>query len=126
MTWTRPNWLRLAALSGLISVAVGAFAAHGVSDPTAKELLRTGSTYEAIHALATLACAVFVGRAATRAGVAAALFLAGSALFCGSLYALAAGAPRIVGAITPLGGLAFLAGWAVLAWAAGATSTEEG
>jgi uncharacterized membrane protein YgdD (TMEM256/DUF423 family) len=41
-------------------------------------------------------------------------------LFCGSLYALAAGAPRIVGAITPLGGLAFLAGWAVLAWAAGA------
>jgi uncharacterized membrane protein YgdD (TMEM256/DUF423 family) len=62
---------------------------------------------------------VFVGRAATRAGVAAALFLVGSALFCGSLYALAAGAPRIVGAITPLGGLAFLGGWAVLAWAAG-------
>lgn len=119
MIWTRPTWLRLAALSGFVSVAVGAFAAHGVSDPAAKELLRTGSTYEAIHALAALACAVFSGKAAARAGVAAALFLAGSALFSGSLYALAAGAPRIVGGITPLGGLAFLAGWAVLAWAAG-------
>ena len=120
MTWTRPLWLRLAAISGFVSVAVGAFAAHGVSDPVAKELLRTGSTYEAIHALATLACAVFGERAAPRAGLAAALFLGGSALFSGSLYALAAGAPRIVGAITPLGGLAFLGGWAVLAWAAGA------
>jgi uncharacterized membrane protein YgdD (TMEM256/DUF423 family) len=120
MIWSRPLWLRLAALSGFVSVAAGAFAAHGVTDPMAKELLHTGSTYEAIHALATLACAVFVGRAAARAGLAAALFLGGSVLFCGSLYALAAGAPRIVGAITPLGGLAFLAGWAVLAWAAGA------
>jgi uncharacterized membrane protein YgdD (TMEM256/DUF423 family) len=119
MIWSRPIWLRLAALSGFVSVAVGAFAAHVVTVPATKELLHTGSTYEAIHALATLACAVFVGRAATRAGVAAALFLVGSALFCGSLYALAAGAPRIVGAITPLGGLAFLGGWAVLAWAAG-------
>jgi uncharacterized membrane protein YgdD (TMEM256/DUF423 family) len=119
MTWTRPLWLRLAAISGFISVAVGAFAAHVVTDPATKELLHTGSTYEAIHALATIACAVFVGRAAGRARIAAALFLAGSGLFSGSLYALAAGAPRIVGAITPLGGLAFLAGWVVLAWAAG-------
>ena len=119
MTWTPPIWLRLAAISGFISVAVGAFAAHGVSDSAAKELLRTGSTYEAIHALATLACAVFVGRGGRQAGFAAALFLAGSVLFSGSLYALAAGAPHLVGAVTPLGGLAFLGGWAVLAWAAG-------
>ena len=119
MTWTRGLWLRLAAVSGFLSVAFGAFAAHGISDPAAKELLRTGSTYEAIHALATFACAVFAGKAAARAGWAAALFLIGSALFSGSLYALAAGAPRLVGAITPLGGLAFLAGWGVLAWAAG-------
>ncbi len=125
MTWNRPLWLRLAALSGFLSVAVGAFAAHGVSEPMAKELLRTGSTYQAIHALATLACAVFGGRAAGRAGVAAGLFLGGSALFSGSLYALAAGAPRIVGLITPFGGLAFLGGWAVLAWAAGADGGAE-
>jgi uncharacterized membrane protein YgdD (TMEM256/DUF423 family) len=122
MGWSRPVWLRLAAVSGFVSVAVGAFAAHGVSDPVAKELLHTGSTYEAIHALATLACGIFAGR---RVGVAAALFLAGSVLFCGSLYALAAGAPRLVGAITPLGGLGFLAGWAVLAWAAGAEKEER-
>ena len=115
-----PVLFRLAAISGFVSVAVGAFAAHGVSDPTAKELLRTGSSYEAIHALATLACGMF-GR---RARIAAALFLAGSLLFSGSLYALAAGAPRIVGAITPLGGLAFLAGWAALAWVAGKTRTD--
>jgi uncharacterized membrane protein YgdD (TMEM256/DUF423 family) len=120
----RAIWLRLAAVSGFVSVAVGAFAAHVVTDPATKELLRTGSTYEAIHALATLACAVFVGRAAARAGIAAVLFLVGSLLFSGSLYALAAGAPRIVGIVTPLGGLAFLAGWAVLAWAAGAENTE--
>ena len=115
----RPLWLRLAAVSGFVSVAVGAFAAHGVTDPSAKELLRTGSIYEAIHALATLACGMF----GARARAAAALFLVGSLLFSGSLYALAAGAPRILGAITPLGGLAFLAGWAVLAWAAGAEKT---
>lgn len=121
----RPLWLRLAAVSGFVSVAVGAFAAHGVTDPAAKELLRTGSTYEAIHALAALACGVFVGRAAARAGRAAVLFLVGSLLFSGSLYALAAGAPRLVGVITPLGGLAFLAGWAVLTWAAGAGVKEE-
>ena len=124
MSWTRPLWLRLAAISGFLSVAVGAFAAHGVTDPAAKDLLRTGSSYEAIHALAAIACAVFVGPAARRAGLAAALFLGGSVLFSGSIYALAAGAPRIVGAITPLGGLAFLGGWAVLAWAAGLVRGE--
>lgn len=124
MKWSPSIWLRLAALSGFASVAVGAFAAHGVTDPAAKELLRTGSTYAAIHALATLACAVFIGRAAARAGVAAGLFLGGTILFSGSLYALAAGAPPILGAITPVGGLAFLAGWAVLAWAAGGEDRE--
>ncbi len=60
-----------------------------------------------------------------RARFAPALFLAGTLLFSGSLYALAFGAPRIVGVITPVGGLCFLAGWAVLAWAA-ATSAQTG
>ena len=117
--WTRRTWLRLAALAGFLSVAVGAFAAHGVSDPRAAELLRTGSLYAATHALATVACAVFLQLGARRARFAPALFLGGVVLFSGSLYALAAGAPRIVGAITPLGGLMFLAGWLVLAWSAG-------
>jgi len=116
--WTRRNWLTLAAVAGFVSVAVGAFAAHGVRDPRAQELLRTGAQYAAMHALATLACAPLMQAGAERARFAPAFFLAGALLFSGSLFALAAGAPRWVGAITPFGGLSFLIGWAVLAWAA--------
>lgn len=118
MALNRALWIRLAAVSGFISVAAGAFAAHGVSDPLSKELLHTGSTYEAVHALATLACAALFTRGGRRAALPPALFLSGSLLFSGSLYALALGAPRWTGAITPVGGLMFLAGWASLAWAA--------
>jgi uncharacterized membrane protein YgdD (TMEM256/DUF423 family) len=114
----RKIWMMLAALAGFLSVAVGAFAAHGVSDPAAKELLKTGSSYAFMHAMATFACAIFLQLGARRARFAPALFLPGIVLFSGSLYALAFGAPRWVGAITPLGGLLFLAGWATLAWAA--------
>jgi uncharacterized membrane protein YgdD (TMEM256/DUF423 family) len=123
MRWTRRVWTTLAAVSGFVAVAAGAFAAHGMHDPTGQELLRTGSTYEFMHALATLACASMMERAIPRARFAPALFLGGSLLFSGSLYALAFGAPRIVGVITPIGGTCFLAGWAVLAWAA-ATSPQ--
>ena len=119
MRWDRPVWVRLAALSGFVSVAAGAFAAHGVSDTGAKELLRTGANYEAIHAVATLACAVLFRDWARRSAWPPALFLGGSALFSGSLYAMALGAPRWLGVVTPLGGLMLLAGWAMLAWAAG-------
>ena len=115
----RGLWLRLAALSGFLSVAAGAFAAHGVADPLAKEWLRTGASYEAIHALATLLCLALFPAGLARGRIAPPLFLAGSALFCGSLYAMALGAPHWFGAVTPLGGLLFLAGWASLAWAAG-------
>jgi uncharacterized membrane protein YgdD (TMEM256/DUF423 family) len=119
MRWDRPAWIRLAAGSAFISVAAGAFAAHGVTDPAARDWLRTGASYEAIHALAVLACAALFRARPRRAGWAAGLFLAGSALFSGSLYAMALGAPRILGAITPIGGVMFLAGWGLLAWAAG-------
>ena len=122
MRWTRRVWTTLAAVSGFIAVAAGAFAAHGVQDPTARELLRTGSTYEFMHALASLACAALAATAMPRARFAPAWFLGGTLLFSGSLYALAFGAPRIVGVITPIGGLCFLAGWAVLAWAAASSA----
>jgi uncharacterized membrane protein YgdD (TMEM256/DUF423 family) len=56
----RRTWIRLAAVSGFVSVAAGAFAAHGVTDPAAKDLLRTGAQYQAIHALAVLAWAALV------------------------------------------------------------------
>lgn len=118
MIWSRRSWLALATLAGFMSVAVGAFAAHGVADPKVQELLRTGSQYAFMHAMATIACATFMEIGAARARFAAPFFLVGIVLFSGSLYALAAGAPRVVGAITPVGGLAFLAGWAVLAWSA--------
>jgi uncharacterized membrane protein YgdD (TMEM256/DUF423 family) len=103
---------------GFASVAVGAFAAHGVTDPRAQELLRTGSQYAFMHAIAVFACATAMQLGAARARFAPAFFLTGVLLFSGSLFALAAGAPRWVGAITPFGGLSFLIGWAVLAWAA--------
>ena len=117
MGWDRRSWTALAALSGLISVAAGAFAAHGLSDPAAREWMRAGATWQAIHALAVLAASALTVTGAPRARWASAFFLAGSALFSGSLYATALGAPRWLGVVTPLGGLLFLAGWVVLAWA---------
>jgi uncharacterized membrane protein YgdD (TMEM256/DUF423 family) len=117
--WSRRNWMTLAALGGFVAVAVGAFAAHGMADdPRAQELLRTGAMYGFMHTMATFASATFMQVGARRARFAPAFFLIGVVLFSGSLYALAFGAPRWVGAITPFGGLSFLAGWAVLAWAA--------
>lgn len=110
--------MALASLSGFIAIAVGAFAAHGVHDPAAKDLLKTGAQYGFMHSMATFACATFMQVGAKRARFAPGMFLPGVVLFSGSLYALALGAPRWVGAITPFGGLLFLAGWATLAWAA--------
>lgn len=118
MSWTRRSWMTLAAVSGFVAVAVGAFAAHGVSDPVAREWLKTGASYQFMHAMTTFACATFMNIGGLRARFAPAFFLGGSLLFSGSLYAMAAGAPRWLGAVTPLGGLCFLTGWAVLAWAA--------
>ena len=118
MNWRRRTWTTLAALSGFLSVGFGAFGAHGVSDPLAKELLRTGSTYEMTHALAVLVCAALISSGAPKARHAPAFFLAGSLLFSGSLYAMALGAPKLLGAVTPIGGFLFLIGWGVLAWAA--------
>ncbi len=116
--WTRPVWMGLAAAGGFFGVAWGAFAAHAMTDPAAKELLKTASSYDFMHAMATFACAGFMGLGARRARLAPAFFLAGIALFSGSLVALALGAPKWVGAITPFGGVSFLIGWAVLIWAA--------
>lgn len=116
--WTRRNWLTLAALGGFLSVVFGAFAAHGVSEPRAQDLLRTGSLYGFVHCLAAFAGAAVEQAGARRARFAPPFFVLGTVLFSGSLYAMALGAPRWLGAVTPFGGLCFLAGWAVLAWAA--------
>lgn len=111
------TFLVLSALSGGISVIAGAYAAHGplVSGP--RQWIATGAQFELTHALAAIAC-VFVARLGARLAYAAAgLFVAGAVLFSGSLYALASGAPKLIGVATPVGGLALIAGWFVLTWA---------
>lgn len=118
MIWNRRTWMTLGAISGFLAVAFGAFAAHGIADPQAKEWLKTGASYQFMHTMATLACATFMNVGARGARHAPAFFLAGIVLFSGSLYAMALGAPRWLGAVTPLGGLLFLTGWAVMAWSA--------
>jgi uncharacterized membrane protein YgdD (TMEM256/DUF423 family) len=113
--WKPRLWTGLAAVSALLSVGFGAFAAHGISAPKPVEWLHTGSQYQMTHALAVFA-AFGLHRAGVKGmGKVAALFLIGTLLFCGSLYAMALGAPRVLGAITPIGGVAFLVGWALMA-----------
>jgi uncharacterized membrane protein YgdD (TMEM256/DUF423 family) len=120
------GWIVVAALSGAISVIVGAFAAHGLDLNTeaglkARTWLQTGSQYEMIHALAILAVVVLARGARLNGRLALAaqcLFLAGSVLFPCALYALAFGAPRWLGAVAPIGGTAFILGWVCLALAA--------
>ena len=109
--------MTLAAVFGFIAVIAGAFGAHGVSDPQAKEWLKTGASYNFMHAMTTFACATFMNIGGRRARFAPPFFLVGIVLFSGSLYAMAMGAPHWLGAVTPFGGLLFLAGWAVLIWA---------
>ena len=108
-------WPTIAALAGFLSVAFGAFAAHGVADPKAQEWLRTGALYGFVHVLAVFAAASV---RSPRTRFVPPILLAGVVLFSGSLWAMALGAPRWLGAVTPIGGLCFLAGWALLAWAA--------
>ncbi len=107
----------IGALSGGVSVIVGAFAAHGVSDPHVRELLDVGARYQFMHSMALIASLTSWNWGATRARFALPVFSLGMILFCGSLYAMAFGAPRWTGAITPVGGVLFIAGWLVLAWA---------
>jgi uncharacterized membrane protein YgdD (TMEM256/DUF423 family) len=112
----------LGTLSALLSVAAGAFGAHALRERLAPDMLavfETGARYQMYHALGLLAVAWAVGRWPGGAAIAAGwLFVAGTALFCGSLYLLTLTGQRWLGAITPFGGLAFIAGWAALAWAA--------
>jgi uncharacterized membrane protein YgdD (TMEM256/DUF423 family) len=117
MTSQTRAWLTLAALSGFVAVAAGAFGAHGVADLKAKDWLRTGSEYQLVHALAVFACFTAWRSGAKGAGVAAWLFLIGASLFSGSLYLMALTPGRWMVLATPLGGLFLLAGWATLAWA---------
>ena len=112
----------LGALSAALAVALGAFAAHGLRSrvsPDALQVFETGARYHMYHALALLAVAWAVARwPSAWTSAAGWFFVAGTVLFSGSLYLLAVTGVRALGAITPLGGLAFILGWLALAWAA--------
>jgi uncharacterized membrane protein YgdD (TMEM256/DUF423 family) len=115
------RFVLIGAVSAFIAVAAGAFGAHSLRarlDAGALAVFETGARYQMYHALALLAVAWadvrWPGPWADRAGW---LFVAGTVLFSGSLYALALSGIRWLGAITPLGGVAFLLGWLCLAMA---------
>ncbi len=115
-------FLAAGAISAAISVAAGAFGAHALRARLAPDLLevfKTGAQYQMYHALALLAAGWVAARSPGLAVAwAGALFLAGTLLFSGSLYALALSGVRVLGAVTPFGGVAFIAGWIALAIAA--------
>jgi len=112
----------LAAVSAGLGVALGAFGAHALKTRLAPDLLaifEVAVRYQLVHALALLAVAWAWSRWPGGAVVAGGwLFVGGTVLFSGSLYALALSGERWLGAITPIGGVAWLAGWGCLAWGA--------
>ena len=99
----------LAAVSAALAVAAGAFGAHAAAGEQQAEWLRTGGLYQLVHAVAALAI-MGVARGP------ALLLLAGSAIFALTLYAMALGAPRWLGAVTPIGGTLLIGGWMWAAW----------
>lgn len=115
-------WLVVAAVNGFLAVALGAFAAHGLSgriDAHMLQTFETGARYHMYHALALgLAALAMRGASASLANWSAWFFLVGIVLFSGSLYALALTGIRTIGIVTPFGGLSFLIGWGLFAWAA--------
>jgi len=109
----------LAGLLGMLGVAAGAFGAHGLRDrvgPRELEIWQTAAHYQQLHAVLLLVVAALALREATALhGLAMGLIVAGVTIFSGTLYAITLGAPRILGAITPLGGLCLIAAWLTIA-----------
>ena len=116
------EWLATGSVAAGLGVLLGAFGAHGLRSRVGPDLLvvfETGVRYHMYHALGLLAVAWAQSRAPSAWGTAAGWsFLIGIVLFSGSLYAMTLTGARWLGAITPIGGVAFLAGWAALATAA--------
>jgi uncharacterized membrane protein YgdD (TMEM256/DUF423 family) len=114
------NWTLVGALWGLLGVGLGAFGAHGLKGLASEQGLawwETAARYHLFHALALVVLGLLQQQ---RPGGDAAgwSFLVGNAVFSGTLYAMALGAPRALGAVTPLGGLGMMLGWLLLALAA--------
>ena len=112
------RWLVVGSFSMALAVALGAFGAHALQDQlTPKELewWQTAQQYQVWHALGLVLIGLLDrGGRALRAS--AWLFCCGTVVFSGTLYAMALGGPTWLGAITPIGGVSFIAGWLALAW----------
>lgn len=109
----------LACLAGFIAVAFGAFAAHALEDGFSTEAAgwwETATLYLMVHAAAALAVGLSGRSGLIQTG--GIVMILGALLFAATLYAMTLGAPRWFGAITPIGGLGMLAGWAIVGWAA--------
>lgn len=111
----------LGALFGGVAVALGAFGAHALRsrlEPRDLEIFETGVRYQMYHALALLAAAWLLDKGIAQAGGAAWGFTIGTLIFSGSLYVMVFTGQRWLGAVTPIGGVAFIVGWVVLMLAA--------
>jgi uncharacterized membrane protein YgdD (TMEM256/DUF423 family) len=109
------------ALLALLGVAAGAFGAHALAErltPDRLAIFEIGVRYQMYHALGLLALGLAAGRwPGTQLGTAGMFMLGGVLIFSGTLYAMAFGAPRWLGAITPIGGVGMILGWAIAVWA---------
>lgn len=113
-------FLMLGSISGFLSVALGAFGAHALKerlDEYSLGIFHTGVTYQTTHALALILVALLIKWYPDSSGLnwAGWSFLLGTLIFSGSLYTLAMMGIKVFGAITPIGGVLFLIGWALLA-----------
>lgn len=121
MSIERSPLVAAGALNAAIAIAAGAFGAHALRerlDARRLEIFETAARYQMFHALALVLCGVLVMRGMTSAGTAGWIMQGGIVVFSGSLYALALSDVRVLGAITPIGGVAFMVGWLLLAWRA--------
>jgi len=112
------SWVRIAAVLMLLSVALGAFGAHALRDKLSGhylEVYKTAVLYQMIHALGLFVVAwLSTTSQDPKVGLAGVFMLLGIVLFCGSLYALSLTGIKWLGAITPMGGIAFLIAWVML------------
>lgn len=115
----RANWIAIGAVLGALAVVTGAFGAHGLKErltPEGLELWKTAVLYHALHASALVLYGLFDREG--RGRIAGWAFVTGITIFSGTVYALALGAPRWFGAITPIGGVLLIVGWLAFAWRA--------
>lgn len=115
------NWIFLGALGGALSVALGAFGAHGLAsrlDARGLELWETASRYLMYGSIALVLVGLYGQPGARRVDAAGWCLLLGSLIFSGTVAALALGGPRVLGAVTPIGGTLMIAGFLLFAWTA--------